>query len=61
MAPKTRDKNDGNAIQNDSNDCGSSYFQKTVKNFYFIPPPEIKTLSQWRTFSFSPDIKFHFF
>ncbi|XP_052477286.1 kinetochore-associated protein KNL-2 homolog isoform X3 [Gossypium raimondii] len=30
MAPKTRDKNDGNAIQNDSNDGSSSYFQKTV-------------------------------
>ncbi|XWS59794.1 hypothetical protein CRYUN_Cryun08bG0152300 [Craigia yunnanensis] len=30
MAPKTRSKNDDNGTQNDSNDGGSSYFQKTV-------------------------------
>ncbi|XVF08067.1 hypothetical protein REPUB_Repub06bG0193900 [Reevesia pubescens] len=30
MAPKTRSKNDDNAAQNDSNDGGSSYFEKTV-------------------------------
>ncbi|KHF98433.1 Inositol 1,4,5-trisphosphate receptor type 3 [Gossypium arboreum] len=30
MAPKTRDKNNGDANQHDSNDGSSSYFQKTV-------------------------------
>ncbi|KAK8553701.1 hypothetical protein V6N12_030685 [Hibiscus sabdariffa] len=36
MATKTRDKNDGNATQDDSNDGSSPHFQKTVKNFRFL-------------------------
>ncbi|KAK8512277.1 hypothetical protein V6N13_097072 [Hibiscus sabdariffa] len=35
MATKTRDKNDGSATQDDSNDGSSSYFQKTVCLHYW--------------------------